>query len=130
MIRLFKDSDYKEICQWWQAAGEPVPPRNLIAPKTYILENSVGIPWICLSLIEFSTPHIAWSAGLVSNPSLTKEGRKAAVKELWDYVAATAKELGYANLLCIAPNERLEKRYAELGFIPTYRNQTFMVKPL
>jgi hypothetical protein len=38
--------------------------------------------------------------------------------------------MGYKNLLCIAPRESLEKRYMELGFVPTTRNQTFMVKEL
>lgn len=129
-IRLFMNKDYEEVCRWWHQHGEPVPPRSLISDYTYILENKDGTPWVCLSLIAFNTPHIAWSAGLVSNPDIPKEGRKAAVKMLWDHVAEQARKMGYNNLLCIAPNKALEKRYQELGFEVTKTNQTFLVKSL
>ena len=128
MIRKYTKEDYKTICNWWESHNEPIPPMSLVSEHTYILENSEGTPWICLSLIAFNTPWIAWSAGLVSNPSVDKAGRKEAVKELWDYIANVAKDMGYTNLLCIAPNEALEKRYEELGFVVTKRNQTFMIK--
>lgn len=129
-IRQYTDSDYSEVCNWWQYHGEPVPPKELISEHTYILEEPHGKPWLCLSLITFNTPWIAWSAGLVSNPDLNCYGRKEAVRDLWDYVANVAKSMGYKNLLCIAPCEALEKRYEQLGFVPTKKNQTFMVRAL
>lgn len=130
VVRLFKNEDYDEVSGWWKAHNEPVPPRELIPESTYIVETSDGRPWVCLSLIEFNTPWIAWSAGLVSNPEVDYHGRKEAVKELWDTVANVAKAKGYKNLLCIAPNKKLENRYKDLGFEVTKINQTFMVKEL
>ena len=129
-IRAFRNDDYKDVCRWWVAAGEPIPPRELIPALTYILETEDGVPWVCLSLITFNTLFISWSCGLVSNPEVPKKGRKEAVRQLWDHVAMIAKSAGYKNLLCIAPSEKLEKRYQELGFVPTKRNQTFMVREL
>jgi len=129
-IRKYTDKDYEMICSWWKFHGEPIPPEELISQFTYILEAPIDKPWLCLSLITFNTPWVAWSAGLVSNPDIRAHGRKEAVKLLWDHVADLAKKMGYKNLLCIAPCESLEKRYAELGFVATKRNQTFMVKSL
>jgi len=129
-IRLFTADDYNEVCSWWMSHNEPVPPKELISDYTYILETADGVPWICLSLITFNVPWIAWSAGLVSNPKVGSPGRKAAVKTLWDYVADMAKSMGYQNLLCVAPNEKLEARYKDLGFKVTKQNQTFLVKEL
>lgn len=130
-IRVFDATrDYNEVCRWWAEAGEPRPPLEIIPRTTFILENNVSAPWICLSLIQFNVSQVAWSAGLVSNPDLPREGRKEAVKQLWDFVAGYAKNLGYKSLMCVAPRESLEKRYKEMGFMPTYRNQTFMVREL
>ena len=129
-IRKFKEGDYELVCGWWKHRGEPIPPLELVSRNTYILENEAGTPWVCLTLIGFSTPWIAWSAGLVSNPELPKEGRKEAVKALWDFVADAASDLGYQNLLCMAPNEKLEARYKDLGFTVTKKNMTLLVREL
>ncbi len=129
MIRPYTERDYPIVCDWWEFHGEPIPPKELIPTSTYILEKD-GLPWVCLSLVMFNTPWIAWSCGLVSNPHISSEGRQDAVRDLWDHVAQIARLMGYKNLLCIAPNEQLEKRYEELGFKVTKKNQTFMVKEL
>lgn len=129
-IRFYRDSDYEEVARWWSEHKEPVPPKDLIPQTTWIKETEDGRPWVCLSLITFNTPHIAWSAGAVSNPDVDRHGRKEAVQKLWEHVAEFTKRMGYKNLLCIAPNKKLEDRYKDLGFVPTKYNQTFMVKEL
>jgi hypothetical protein len=129
-IRYLRAEEYEEICKWWAAAGEPVPPREVIPAETFILENSEGVPWVCLSLMGFSTKWAAWSIGLVSNPSLPRAGRKKAVQTLWDFVGLRAKELGYKNLFCVAPNKKLEKRYHEVGFQTTLQDVSLMMKVL
>lgn len=128
-IRKYTINDYIMLCDWWSLSKEPMPPIDLLPEETWILENKDGIPWVCLSLMTFPVPCMAWSMGLVSNPEL-KEGRKEAVQELWDFIADKAKYLGYKNLFCIAPNEALENRYKEIGFMPTLKNVTLMIKSL
>lgn len=121
--------DYNQIAGWWRDSGEAPPPRELIPEDTYVLENDKGVPWICLSLILFNVPW-AWSIGLVSNPNLPKEGRRDAVKHLWDFVARLAKVKGAKYLYCQAPNEKLEARYKEMGFTVTKKNVSLMLKEL
>lgn len=129
-IRNFTEKDLSLICSWWNAAGEPIPEQlEYFPPDTYILENEHGVPWVCLSLVPLHKPVVAWSMGLVSNPDL-KEHRREAVKELWSFVANEAKRRGYKSLFCVAPNEFLEKRYQELGFISFKKNTTLMFKEI
>lgn len=129
-IRDYKDSDYIEVASWWKTAGEPLPPPEAIPKQTYIMENETGIPWICLSLVGLTHPHVAWIMGLVSNPGIPDVNRAHAVNELWGHVENIAKQQGYENLFCIAPNWALEKRYESLGFKVTKRNVSMMIKEL
>lgn len=127
MIRLIKPEEKWLITQWWNHYSNASI--EMIPDETYVMESE-GVPWLAIGLVGIQPGYLAWTMGLISNPSFKKEGRKEAVDELWKGVMHVAKSKGYKNVMCIAPSFKLERRYEELGFKPDIKNATIMIKNL
>ena len=129
-IRKYQSSDYDMICSWWKANKMPYPAKDFLPSTTYVLCNEAGLPWVSVALIVTNTSYIAWLELLIANPELTKEGRKQACAALLTHMIHVAKDLGYKNLLCLAPNKPLERYYNDLGFKTELPNSSMLVMQL
>lgn len=128
MIRLIRKEEKEMIVRWW-SSNDANATEEMIPDETYVMESD-GTPWVAIGLVGLIGTDVAWTMGLISNPFFKKDGRKEAVNELWKSVMHIAKSKGYKNVMCVAPNKKLEKRYEELGFNPDIKNATIMIKNL
>jgi hypothetical protein len=130
-VRYYLPSDYEELVRWSNAAGIPSPPPGtFLEGSTHVIEDSTGLPVATLTWYPQLTMEFALLEGLLSNPDVPKDLRRQAVAQLGTHVEKVVKSCGYARLLCLAPNDRLARRYQELGYTVTLGGCFTLVKKL
>lgn len=127
-IRNYSHKDFPLITSWWKEAEEPYPPTSSMLPEesTFILELD-SKPVFCLSVYLTNCKEYAYLGNFISDTKLKSPYKKLASQKLMDVVLNFAGDLGYKQVICMSAVSKLQKRYQEMGFIPTISNvQTFV----
>lgn len=129
-IRPYKEEDYTLVNSWWVHSGEMPPTRDMLTPNTFFVCSEFNEPIACLSLIL--TDCMVWSIldNLIGSPEFHGQYRKEAVECLVKHCETVALRKGYKALLCMATKENLENRYQSMGYNPTAKGVTTLVKIL
>lgn len=130
-IRLYADSDYKEIVRWNRKMGTTPPKEDhLTYDSTFILEKG-GEAWACVTVYQMPIKAWAHVEHLSSNPDLpTGKERKMAVGYLQEFLEGWARKRGYKALWCMSKHAKLTERFEELGYKETLRGVTTLIKEL
>lgn len=129
-IRPYKEEDYSMINAWWSYANEMPPTRDMMTPNSFVVISEFNEPIAVISLIL--TDCMVWAQldNLIGSPEFHGEYRRDAVAYLVEHCEKVALRKGYKALLCMATKENLEKRYQEMGYLPTAKGITTLVKVL
>ena len=113
-IRLVKPKDLIPMSEWWRLHKlQPAQVEDFPNDSSFII-CSDGIPMA--SIVAYLTNgEFVFLEGLIVDPRLDKRMRKRVVEELVFYCYGFAKNRGYKRVLCMTSNEKLAKRYTELG---------------
>ena len=128
-IRHCSLTDFYTIKTWWERNGQHGFTEKFLPTTSYVAEWR-GEPVASISVLRTNISEYAYLENLVSNPDYPKHDRKPVIEALVAYAEKQAKELGYKKLLCLAPNDKLSKRYEEMGYTPSLFNVTVQVKEL
>lgn len=125
-IRHYQKEEYYNVLSWWEQHEECAPTKDMLPEEsTFILEEN-GIPWVCITLYLTNSKEFAWIDNLVANPAI-KKSSKEAVNTIVEHVEKFAKNKGYKKLFCMAIEDKLGKRYQELGYNMTCNSvKTFL----
>lgn len=130
-IRPYKKEDYAEISAWWKAAKEPGPSRDMMPEESSFILEVQGTPWIAVTVYLTNSPELAWVDNLIASPKMPGgEARAAAIFWLQAFLERWTKEQGYKKLFCMTEKEVLVKRYQDLGYEPTLKGVTTLIKIL
>jgi hypothetical protein len=131
-IRLYKESEYEMIAAWWKIHQLNAPAKDMFTTdSTYILENSKGEPWVCITMYFTNCKGICFMEGTISNPFISKKGIVKAMIELNNYVSSIAKEKGYSRIVGMTnyPNwKKFIKVTKELGFKENLKDVSTFIK--
>lgn len=115
LIREYEESDFEEICSWWDAAQEPGPPEGAMIPDgTFVLEID-GVPSLSLTVFLTQSKKIAYLEGFISRPGIEKKIRNDLSEILWDYACQFADCRGYKTVIMYAQKPKLVERYERMG---------------
>lgn len=130
-IRLYTDSDHKEIVSWCKKMGTTPPREELMTQdSTFILERR-GEAWVCVTVYQMPIKAFAWVEHLSSNPDLPSgKERKMAVGYLQEFLEGWARKRDYKALWCMAKNVKLAERFEEMGYKETYSGIKTLIKRL
>lgn len=128
-IRRFNPfEDYEDVCSWWRAhKWVPMTLENL--PKLGFIAVSEKEKLSCVWLYQ-TDARMAWLDWLISNPNADNEDRRKSLDLVIKRCLIWAKDLGYKTIFTSVQHEGLMKRYVNMGFIPTDRGITNMIRPL
>lgn len=127
--RSYTPLDFASIQEWFQYHGMNGFTPDFVPRTTYIATYG-SRPIASLSLITTNVTEYAHLENLVADPHISAELRRKAVAGLVNYIESQAKSMGYKKLMCLAPNDKLEKRYSELGYSIGLKGLTSMVKEI
>jgi hypothetical protein len=112
--------------EWWKARGEfPVTDDMMPEGTSFILEDG-GKPLVSMCYITTNVKAAAYCANFVSDPESDRETRRAAVKELFEFIDSQRKSRGYKNLLAFGYKPKLRERFEALGFRATLDVTSFV----
>lgn len=118
-IRLYTPQDYEMLKEWWVEANEPPPPESLIPETAYILEDR-GTPVMSLALYLTNCKVIGYLECFIKNPMYYDS--HVAADKLIRYVENEAKKHGCQVLVGLTYQDKLKKRYQDLGYVNTVNN--------
>ncbi len=123
-------TDYNTMCEWYIKLDQIPPYMDMIpADTTFVIENE-GKPAAFLTLYVTNAKGMSYFENAIRDPKLTKELGNALFSKLVSYGLEFARTLGYKRILCYAPNQKLKKRYSDLGFKSTLNELSSLVKEL
>jgi len=129
-IRTYTKEDYGMILSWWGAANKHCPPESMLSEdSTYIFEID-GVPALSVTAYLTNSKGLAILEHFVGNPELKGVDRRNASVFFINLVYDTLNALGYEYVLGFATNDKLVKRYEELGMSQLSSNITSMIKVL
>ncbi len=129
-IRTYTHEDFKMLKSWWDAAGKNCPPPVMFSTdSTYIFEIE-GVPALSVTAYLTNSKGLAILEHFVGNPELKGADRRNASAFFINLVYDTLNVLGYQYVLGFATNDKLVKRYEELGMTQLSPNITSMIKVL
>lgn len=110
MIRSYNPSDYPALKEWMD-----VPEHTFPVDSTYIIEHD-GKPAVAISVYFTNDPEFALLENFLGDLKLEKQVRRELSASLVQHVEAVSRSRGVTRLVCLAPHEKLEQRYRELGY--------------
>lgn len=110
-MRLYKESDYLTLVEWWidQKWNNILLPEML--PKTGLIEDGV-----CAMFLYKSDSSIAWIGFPIANPKSDKNVRNQALNDIINGLIELGKEDGYKQIFTTSNIPKLIDRYKNLGF--------------
>lgn len=129
-VRPYLNSDWEMISRWWVESGEVGPPLKAMMPleSSFIAELD-GVPAVAVALY-LTNSIVVYAENFIGNPHLKGDNRCMSSSYLADYVAEHCKSLGYRCIFCLTEKPALVKKYEALGFKPTLRGVTTLVRSL
>lgn len=126
-IRLYKESDWSTIKNWWIIANE-IPPlkESMTNDSTFVLEKDNDL-LASITVYLTNSKEMAYLENLVRNPEFKN---KEAIKNLVNHAERFTKENGYKRLICFSYKSSLKKRYENLGYLNTLSDLSSFVKEL
>jgi hypothetical protein len=114
-IRTFnKETDYKELFDWWGEWGAPQHHQNVLSENGLII--SIDGVNIASAFIYSTDSYICWLEHLTANKKpwllLSSEQRLKVLEKLGDAVFEKAKELGFKLAFTLATKQQEEKSRA------------------
>lgn len=124
MIRPYNPADYPVLKEWMD-----VPEHTFPIDSTYIAEHD-ELPAVSLSVYFTNDPAFALLENFLGDPGLDKQIRRGLSEALVQHVEAVSRSRGVTRLVCIAPHQKLENRYRELGYGVVLENVSCLAKEL
>lgn len=120
------DEHYEQICSWWRAHNWPVlPVEALPAIGRVVSHNGVNV---CAGFLYRTDSAICLLEWIVSNPDFKdKPTRSDAIDFLIQNLLGAAQKLRPSIVFSYAKNDRLLKRYQDLGFQVSDKDMTHVV---
>ena len=118
------------IHEWWEKSGETGPFEVMMPLDTSFIAEVAGEGACAVTLYLTNSPAVVLVDNFIGNPEMDRRERRAAAVRLSNFIAGYAKKRGYLALMCMTDKHVLEKRYSELGFKPTLKGVTTMVRSL
>jgi len=91
--RFNKETDYEELCGWWESWGIPKHSKHALS-ETGIIVSKEGVN-ICSSFIYSTDSYICFFEFATINKNTTKKQREGALEKLGDTLLSTAKDMGF-----------------------------------
>lgn len=130
-IRNYQTSDFEIVRSWWEERGMKGFTQGFMPDSQWaFIAEWRGEPVASISIIKTAISEYAYLENLVASNLIDADLRHYAVQALVTKAEEKAKTWGYKKLLCLAPNEKLSKRYQEMGYTPSLSNVTVQVKEL
>lgn len=127
-IRLYKNSDFEMIQNWWIDSNEIPPLREMLTEdSTFVLEMH-GKARMCITVYLTNCKAVAHLENFVKDPNF--KDSNTCSKILVEHAEKFAKEKGYKYLMCLSYQEKLKSRYEKLGYIRTLNNLSSFCKEL
>lgn len=124
MVRPYFKEDYEVIGAWLK-----IPEYTLPLDSTFVAEYD-GKPAVMLTVYFTNDPTFALLENFIGDPDLDKSIRRPLSAELAEHVERVAKSRGVTRLVCLAPHEKLTKRYQELGYSVVLQNINALVRDI
>src|SRR5690606_25521471 len=103
-IRPYDTSDYPTLISWWKDwEWQPIS-QPFLPPLGYIVQDEYGTPLVAGFLYHTSSKFMVME-WIISNPSIDKMIRRAALKKLLEEAQVKAKDEGFGALITFTNNK-------------------------
>lgn len=133
-IREYTPNDYPMLCEWWRGHGwDPV--HELMLPKLGVIVDEFDadgfqMPIAASFLYMDNSCGVAMMEWTVSNPKAAGRSIFKAISTIIDFLAISAKEMGYSVILTTCKQPSLARVFQKGKFIRTDSEMIHLIKPL
>ena len=99
-----KETNYKELCNWWKSWGLPIHPKEALSENGIIISKD-GIN-ICSGFIYSTDSYICFFEFAIMNKNTTKKQREGALEKLGDTLLSTAKDMGFKLAMTLGEDKQ------------------------
>jgi hypothetical protein len=111
-MRLVEETDFIDINSWREARKVPIIPRELYAPRGYIVDG------VAAGFLTTTDTKACFVENMVTNPKAYKEDREEAVLKILQRLEEDAVKMGYKYLLAVTNHSKIELYAAMIGGKP------------
>jgi len=129
MIRMFQESDYPMVQQWWVEHGWTPVPFGML-PKLGVIWGADGDDLAAGWLYMDNSVGVCMLEWVVSNPVAPGAGVVRAISHIVKFLSAEAIRLNYSVMLTTCRQESLARLYERQGFKKTDSEMIHLVKGL
>ena len=120
-----KETDYEELCSWWDSWGLPIHSEEVLSENGIIVSKD-GVN-ICSGFIYSTDSYICFFEFATMNKKTTKEQRSGALVKLLDSMVEKAKVMGFR--LAMTYGEDKHARTAPVLYKWKNENMNDMINP-
>ena len=102
--RFNKETDYEELCDWWNDWGLTEHPKEALSENGIIISKD-GVN-VCSGFIYSTDSYITWFEFVIINKKTTKQQREGALIKLLDCMVEKAKSMGFKIIMCFGLEEQ------------------------
>lgn len=113
-FRRFTETDYDEICKWWQYWKFPIVDINNLPDTGFVIGDKHGD--VCAAWIYKTDSPICWAEWFISNPQAKGIRRQKGMDKLLNVVMDHAKVYGFKYIYTSVKHVGLAKRLEGAGF--------------
>lgn len=125
--RLYQDSDYPMVAEWWRAWKWDVLPQECLPELGVIVSD--GDTDICAAWLYRTDSAFALIEWVISNPK-AKKYRKQAISELIGCLCWHAEKLGFKAVVTMVSHPSLIANMERLGFEGRRDGMTNLIRRL
>ena len=129
-VRPYKESDYDMICEWWKAYEMAPPMRGMMIEDGTFVAELDGNPLMTITAFKTQSLEVSYLEGFCSKPGLINSIRNFASQSIVEHAYAYLRKLGFKRVNCLSLQDKLTKRYQELGGIVQCSGITSLGKEL
>lgn len=112
--RLFQDSDYPLVCDWWTAWGWDCLPLDAL-PRIGCVVESDGKP-VGAAFLYQTDSSIAIMDWYITSAEVRGKKRNGIIETAINFLSDAAQVLGFKSIISFARNRHLMKRMETSGF--------------
>lgn len=125
-LRMFEESDYPMVSEWWVAHAWPAVPYKFLSRFGLIALDENDTP-LCAGWLYLTSSGFAWMEYLVSNPGAPLKVKARGIECLTSRLISEAKNFGAHALFTSVKHRSLIRLYQRLGFAVGDTGMTNMV---
>ena len=116
-VKTLIKEDYEELCSWWERWDWPILSKDMLPGEgtggVMVSKNNVNI---VAGFLYWSNSKLVWLDWIISNPKVSRDIRREAIKKLILTAEHMTKKAGSKYMMSISRSNSLLKTHEQMGW--------------